>query len=162
MKEGSDIVENAKRKARAYAGKTDVPILGLDSAFVIEGESLDPARVRRNALEGRDESSMAQNEIAEAMFQFYQNIAKKHGGRVPAYWEDASALALPDGELRIEVSRRPVILTAEPHGEINPLFPVRCLYIDAASGKYAVDQTQEDHKKEMQPYKEALVRLLRL
>lgn len=67
VEEGSDILENARAKAMAYAGKTDLPILGLDTAFVIPGEDLDPAKVKRNALGGRDERSLAVEEIAQAM-----------------------------------------------------------------------------------------------
>ncbi len=40
VEEGSDIVWNAEEKARAYAEKTSLPIVGMDSAFVVDGEAL--------------------------------------------------------------------------------------------------------------------------
>ncbi|MCR4311771.1 MAG: hypothetical protein NUV56_00650, partial [Candidatus Uhrbacteria bacterium] len=52
-REGSDIVQNARQKALVYVQKVDFPVLGMDSAFRIEGEVADPALVKRNALDGR-------------------------------------------------------------------------------------------------------------
>lgn len=158
--EGSDIVENARRKATAFRGLTDLPILGMDSAFVIPGEDMDPAMVRRNALEGRDEAIMSRNEIAEAIIAFYCSIAVRHGGSIPAYWEDAFALSLPDGTARKEQSHRPVTLTTKVRGEINPHFPMRSIYIVGPTGKYVADQTPDDELLEMQPFSAALKRLL--
>lgn len=160
VEEGSDIAKNAEAKARAYLGKTDLPILGLDSAFVIPGEDLDPAKVRRNTLAGRDEKSMNEQEIVEAMIAFYQGIVKRRGGPVPAYWDDATALVLPDGTVKHERDRRPVELTDSVHGEVDPHFPLRSIYIIGATGKYAVDQTEEDERKELRPFQEALERIL--
>lgn len=162
VEEGSDIAVNAERKARAYVGKTQLPILGLDSAFVIPGEDFDPAKVRRNALAGRDETAFSAEEIAGLMIAFYREIVKRRGGPVPAYWEDALALVSPDGTIRSERSRRPVMLTDTIHGKINPHLPLRSLYIVEATGKYVADQTPEDELKEMRPYQEALGRLLGL
>lgn len=162
VEEGSDIHENAVLKARAYLDKTIMPILGMDSAFVIPGEDLDPAKVRRNALAGRDESAMSAEEVAQAMIDFYKNIVERRGRRVQAYWEDAFALILPDGTVRRDVSRRPVALTTESRGTINPHFPLRSLYVVEATGKYAADQTPEEELIEMRPYREALERVLGL
>ncbi len=160
VEEGSDIFENARRKAAAYRGLTDLPVLGMDSAFVIPGEDLDPAMVRRNALAGRDEATMSRDEIADAMIGFYRALALRRGGSVPAHWADAYALSLPDGTMREERSERPVTLTAEVHGKINPHLPMRSLYVVAATGKYSNEQTPEDEALEFLPYAEAVKRLL--
>ena len=162
VEEGSDIAENAERKARVYFGKINLPILGMDSAFVIPGEDIDPAKVRRNALAGRDEADLSAKEVAEFMIAFYREIVKRRGGPVPAYWEDALALVGSDGTVRYGRSRRPVTLTDAVRGQINPHLPLRSLYIVEATGKYVADQTSEDESKEMRPYQEALERVLGL
>lgn len=162
VEEGSDILENAERKARAYYGKTDLPILGIDTAFVIQGEDLDPALVKRNALAGRNESDLSQEEIAKAIMTFYRDIAERHGGRAPAFWRDALALVLPDGSVRREVDKRPVILTGEVYGEPDPYFPLRAMYIVEATGKYVADQTPEEELVDLRPFQEALIKLLEL
>jgi inosine/xanthosine triphosphate pyrophosphatase family protein len=162
VEEGSDINLNAEMKARAYFGKTDLPILGMDTALVIPGEDLDPAKVKRNALEGRDETSLTQDEIAHAMSSFYAKIVERHGGRLSAYWEDVFALLLPDGSTRRERDTRPIIITPTIHGTLDPYFPLRSMYIVEPTGKYVADQTPEDHVVELRPYAEALKRLLEI
>jgi len=160
VEEGSDIEANAEMKARAYVGKTDLPILGMDTAFVIPGEDLDPAKVKRNALGGRDESEMSREEIGQAIVAFYRAIAERRGGRVEAYWEDVFALILPDGTIRRERGRRPVTLTSEIRGVPDPYFPLRSMYIVGLTGKYSIDQTPEEYMAEFEPYRSALKRLL--
>lgn len=160
VEEGSDIAENARRKAAAYRAVTELPVLGMDTAFVVPGEDLDPAMVRRNALGDRDESQMNRDEIAQAILDFYRYLAQRHGGRVAASWEDAFALSLSDGNIREDRSHRPVVLTSEVHGPVNSHFPMRSMYIVGPTGKYVADQTPEDEALELQPIATALKRLL--
>lgn len=160
VEEGSDIRRNAEMKALAYRELTDLPILGLDSAFVIPGINLDPAKVKRNALEGKDEASMTREEVAEAIVAFYRCLVVVNGGPMPAYWEDASVLVMPNSETRAVTCRRPVILTGEVQGKLNPAFPLRSMYIVEPTRKYVCDQTVEDERLELAPYREALERLL--
>ncbi len=158
--EGSDIAKNAENKARAYAGKTDLPILGMDSALVIPGEDLDPAKVRRNTLAGRDESTMTPEEIAQAMIAFYVSIVERRGENVSAYWEDAFTLLLPDGTIRHERDQRHIILTKHVHGTVDPHLPIRSLYMVVPTGKYVADQTPEEELIGLQPCAKALQHLL--
>ncbi len=54
---------------------------------------------------------------------------------------------------------RPVILTDEVRGEVDPYLPVRGLYIAKASGKHALEQSEEEELMELQPITDALVRI---
>lgn len=158
--EGSDIAWNAEAKARAYVGKTSLPIIGMDSAFLVDGEALDPAQVRRNALVGRDETSMTQEEIAEAMLRFYGAIAEKHGGAVSACFVDVFVGVFPDGSRRVARGERQVTLTAAVRQPLHIYFPLRSMYIAHATGKYGCEQTLAEEMQELRPYREALERLL--
>ncbi|MBI4139230.1 hypothetical protein HY479_03735 [Candidatus Uhrbacteria bacterium] len=160
VEEGNDLDQNAEAKAKAYAGKTDLPILGMDTAFVIPGENIEPAMVKRNALDGRDESSMTCDEIANAMVEFYRKIAARHGGTAKALWKDVFALILPDGSVKREYGERPVTLTGEVRGKVDPHLPLRSMYIVESTGKYTADHTPEEHLIELRPYQDALKRLL--
>ena len=161
VEEGSDVEENAKQKCAAYREKTDLPILANDTAFVIPAEpDLDPAKVRRNTLAGKDERLLSRDEVAQIYTSFYKNLAAKHGGRLPAYWLDVYALSPPDGDVIIESGRRDVILTNTIHYPVDPGFPMRFLYIVVASGKYCADQTEEDEEFEMESLREALEKLI--
>lgn len=159
--EGSDIVENAVLKAKAYLGNVDMPVVGLDSSFAIEGELLDPAKVRRNALAGRDESAMTQEEIGQLMVEFYQEVARRHGGEARGQWTDAFAIVTPDGTVKTEQGVRPVVLLDHPTGPIDWHFPLRAMYKSVAvTGKHPSEQTEEEEWLELAPYREALERLL--
>jgi len=149
VEEDGSLVENARKKAVAYIGKTDKPVLGMDTAFYIDGEEIDPLAVKRNALGGADEKDFSQEEIAEKMHAFYRKIAEKHGGDVEAYFEDASVLIFADGSERVEVNQRAVILTSEAVGERELYFPVRNMYKVAATGKYVADSDEEDEFVEL-------------
>ena len=149
VEEGTDIAENARRKALAYSRATGFPVLGMDTGFVIEGEDLDSACIRRNALVGRDESTMTAEEIAFTMVGYYGAIALRHGGTVPAYSDDAFAVVYPDGHIREARGQRPVTLTAVPDSPLNIRMPLRSMYIVGPTGKRPSQQTEDDERIEL-------------
>lgn len=160
--EGDDLTENAIKKAKAYLGKTDLPIIGMDMGFFVDGVILDPAKVKRNAIGDADERSMSAKEIGERMFLYYQQLAKKHGGKVEGYFLDVFAIIQPDGRVQTSQSRRDLILTDKKKGKIDHHFPLRCLYRVASTGKYVAEQTKEEEiNLELAPYTNALMKLLR-
>ncbi len=157
VKEGGDMLENARLKAASYAGKTDLPVIGMDTGLYIAGEKLDVATPKRNALEGADESALSQEEIAKRLDAFYRGIADKHGGSVEGYWNDFTVLRFPDGTEFVQEDKRHIILTNERRGEMDIYFPVRGLYKVAENGKYIVDQTEEESVHvELGPFTRAL------
>ena len=84
------------------------------------------------------------------------------GGPVSAYWEDAFALVLPEGSIREETGRRPVTLTGEIHGVVDPFFPLRSLYRSDTTGKYFAEHSPEEELIELRPYRDALLRVIGL
>jgi leucyl-tRNA synthetase len=160
VNEDGDLLENAKQKALAYLGKVDLPILAGDSGFFIEGEKIDPVKVKRNALNGEDENNLSQEQIAEKLSPYYQEIARKHGGEVAAFMRDTFALVLPDGEVVTTESDREVILTDKIVGKVDIFLPIRSLYKSKATGKYVADQDEAEVAKELSPYSNSLVNLL--
>jgi hypothetical protein len=157
--EGTDIQENARIKALAYLGKTDLPILGNDAALYLDGEELDPALTKRNALEGMDESQLSQEDIRDAIISFYKSLVQKRGELIPGTWKDIYALVMPDGSIHVEISLRPILLTDTVMGEVHPYFPMRSMYINVLTGKYTAQQSEEEHLQEMQPIIDALSKL---
>ncbi|MCK4554494.1 class I tRNA ligase family protein, partial [Candidatus Parcubacteria bacterium] len=158
--EDGDLFENAKNKALAYRDKTDLPILGTDTGFYIKDETIDPVKVRRNALKGENEKDLSQEQIAKKMFNYYKEIARKNGGQVDAYWKDCFVLSLPDGSIKKSESKREVILTDQISGEIDIYIPIRCLYKPKVTGKYVSEQNQDEELKELEPITNSLAQLL--
>jgi len=158
--EDGSLEENSKNKASAYKGKTDLPILSVDSAFFIENEKIDPVKVKRNALNGADEHSFSQEEIADKMVKYYQEIAKKHGGKVDASWVDNWTLVLPDGSTKSVTTKREVWLTDKFNEKLDINFPIRSLYVVKTTGKYGNAQTEEEEIIELKPVIAGLKELL--
>jgi hypothetical protein len=160
VEEGTDIEENARIKAGPYLGQTDLPILSNDVALYLDGVALDPALTKRNALEGMDESQLTQIEIRDAIIAFYKRLVQENGGPIPGVWRDVYVLTLPDGTQHREISERHILLTDKVVGEVHPYFPMRSMYINVPTGKYAAQQSEEEHLKDMQPIIDALQRLM--
>jgi leucyl-tRNA synthetase len=153
------LAENAQKKARALAEKTNLSVIADDTGFFIDGVEIDPVTVKRNALTGVDEKTLTVEEIGAKMSDYYKDIARKNGGKVDAYWKNALCLITPEKFAIHSEGVRPVILTDEVHGVVDPHLPVRGLYIAKASGKYALEQSEEEELKELQPITDALKQL---
>ncbi len=161
VNEGSDLAQNAEAKARAYFQKTDLPIIGMDTGLFIDGVQNDPAKVKRNALGDADASSLSPEEIGSRMNAYYRKIATSRGGEVPGYFLDALALLQPDGTVHRATAKREIVLTDRQKGEMDPHFPIRCLYRIKATGKYAAEQTEDEEiNKDLLPLTDALMSLL--
>lgn len=156
---GATLAENALLKARAYRGKTELPILANDTGVWVEGEGMVTAP-KRIALGGKEEKDMTKEEIAAAMLAFWKGIAAKHGGSAEAAFPEAFALILPDGTERTKDSRREITLTDTEFGTPHIQFPLRSLYISKITGKPAVTHMQEEDDAELAPVREALLSLL--
>jgi leucyl-tRNA synthetase len=158
--EDGDVHDNSLMKAQAYAGKTDLPILGMDTGLLLEGVTMDPAKVRRNALEGADEDSLSQEEIAQRMQKHYRGIAAERGGEVDGYFLDILTLVLPDGSTRVAESRRELVFVDELKGKVDPHFPLRNIFKSRATGKFAAEHSADEDLLDLRPYTRALTELL--
>lgn len=156
---GKTLAENAELKARAYFGKTDLPILANDTGFYVEGEGLVEAP-KRLALGDRLEKELTQTEIAEALQEFWKSIATKYGGEVDAAWPEAFVLLYPNGSLKKVESRREILLTDKEFGPLHLTMPLRPLYISKMTGKPAIQHTLAEEDYELTPVRDALVSLL--
>lgn len=156
---GKTLAENAELKARAYFGKTDLPILANDTGFYVEGEGLVEAP-KRTALGERSEKEMTEEEIARALLEFWKGIARKYGGEVDAAWPEVFVLVLPDGSSRTVESRREILLTDKDFGPLHLTMPLRPLYISKMTGKPAIQHTLAEEDYELTPVRDALVSLL--
>ena len=161
IEEGDNLFENAEKKARAYFGKTKLPILGMDTGLYIAGENLVAARVKRNALDGKDGAGMGQEDIARAMLEYYKKIAETRGGKIDGYWRDCFVLITPEGEVVRTEGRREIELTSLVKEPVDHFFPIRSMYINKSTGKYSADETEEEEiNVGLAPYKKALLDVL--
>ncbi|MDO8522966.1 MAG: leucine--tRNA ligase [bacterium] len=159
LEDGKTLAENSEKKARALAGKTKLSVLADDSGFFIDGAEIDPMMVKRNALNGKDEKSLSVEEIGALMLEYYKKIAAERGGKVDAEWRNSLCLVTSE-KFAIHVeARRPVILTDKPHGAMDPSLPLRPLYMSRATGKYVLEQSEDEEMKELLPIIEGIKKL---
>lgn len=159
VEDGATLAENAEKKARAYFGMVDFPIIANDTGVWVDGEGMILAP-KRLALGDADEKRLSLEEIAERMTAFWKGIATKYGGEVDAAFPETFACVYPDGTCRTADSKREVLLTDRQYGPIHLTLPIRPLYISKATGKAYIDNTEEDEALELKPVRDALVSLL--
>ncbi len=156
---GKTLAENAEIKALAYLGKTDMPVLTNDTGFWVEGEGLVDTP-KRTALGRTTEKDLTKEEIAKALLEFWQGVARKHGGRVNAAWLEAFVLLDPDGTIHTSESRREIILTDQIFGEPHIQLPMRALYISRTTNKPSIQHKKEEELLELKPITDALTKIL--
>ena len=150
---------NAEKKARALAEKTALPVFADDTGFFIDDEEIDPITVKRNALAGLDEKTLSVEAVGARMEKYYQNIATARGGKVDAQWRQALCFITPEKYAMHGEAVRLVVLTNESHGKVDPYLPLRGLYIPKATGKYALEQSEEEELIELQPITDTIKKL---
>ncbi len=150
---------NAEKKARAYFGKTDLPILANDTGFWTETVGQIDAP-KRYALQDEAEDNLTKEEVAEKLITFWRQKATDNGGEVNAAWTEAFVLINSDGSVKHADSRREILLTDKKLGEPHIQMPMRSLYISKVTNKPSLQHTEEEELLEMQPIIEALRKLL--
>jgi inosine/xanthosine triphosphate pyrophosphatase family protein len=156
---GKNLEENALLKAKAYFGKTDMPILSNDTGLYVVGEGLVDAP-KRKALGGSDEKKLTKEEISRKILDFWKGMAKKYGGKVDATWVEAFVIIYPNGEIKKSESRREIVLTDQEFGVPFVEMPIRALYYSKVTGKPAIQHNEADDKLEMKPIEDALRKVL--
>lgn len=162
---GATALECALQKLAAYEGKKlDAPILTADTSVHFEGQDFEPTRVRRAAIEqaGKKESELSREEIGVLMRDFYQDIARKAGGKIPFHYTDAFAILYPDGSKKTYEYTRPYTLTDTIFGELDTNIPMTCMYISEITGKTAFNRTQEEYLQEFAAQKDMAIELFEL
>ena len=162
VEDGKDGPENARKKVLVYKNKYDVPVLGLDTAVLFENEDINPLEAKRVALDGVDETTLSQEEIAEKLLKFYKSIAEKNRGEKEFDYVDHYALLMPDGEIKETECKRTNVLTTESRGDLDIYFPMRNLYYSKITGKRHFESSDEDYFKEFETVTESLKILLGL
>ncbi len=160
IEDGVTIRENSLKKARELRLHTSLPVLADDSGFFIHGSEIDPVTVKRNALGDRDEATLSIEEVAALMVDYYKKIATDNGGTIDAEWHNGMAYIDTSGTEHYEEVIRPVLLTNESHGTVDPYLPIRGLYKSKVTEKYALLQTKEEEHDELRPITTALLKLL--
>ena len=134
---GSNPLENAKIKAKAYYDAFRIPVFSCDSGLYfdeVDEKNQPGTHVRR--VNGKELSDLQ-------MIEHYGNLAKSYGGHLTAKYKNAICLVLDEKTVfsRMESSLEiePFYLVSKPHPKIVPSFPLDAISIQIESGKYFQD-----------------------
>ncbi len=137
---GSNEIENAKIKAKAYYEKTLIPTIGIDDALHIEGipEDLEPkTHVRR--VGGRELND-------SEMIEYYTNLIHKYGGKLKACWLYGIALYQDTGVKTYNYSKGDFYLVDKVCSKINPGYPLDSITFLPKDNKYLVEMDDDIDK----------------
>lgn len=140
--DGATVVENARKKATAYAQVMGRTVFSMDNALYFDGlsdEDQPGLHVRR--INGHQAST------DEEMVRYYAEFLRNHEGQLGGWWEYAIALGQPDGTSVGDVitSRRQFV--AEPSKVIVEGYPLESIQIDPKTGKYIAEMTLAERAK---------------
>lgn len=130
-------IENATQKATTYYQQLKVPVFSCDSGLYFEGVALeDQPGVHIKRIHGQDLSY-------RGMYDYYQQLADKYGGRLTAYYKNAICLVMSeedifqyDGE---DLQSEKFYIVNKPHEIYKEGFPLDSLSVEITSGKYYYD-----------------------
>ncbi len=141
--DGKTAVENARKKALAYAKALGKPVFSMDNALYLEG--LKPEE--QPALHVRRLKGIPTRPTDQEMVDYYSKFIGKIGDRVNGYWEYGICIANPDGNYKETVVRAPRIFVNKPSTVVQNGYPLESLQIEPESGKYMSELTQEESDK---------------
>lgn len=143
---GKTAEENAVEKAAAWYRMAKMPVLALDAGLLfLDLPDDDPdqpgVHVRRAAGHAMDD---------EEMLWWFAGVARRHGGRLRAAWQDSYCIMrTPDDFRTFTFTRRMLepnafIITDTPCEERLPGWPLNSISIDIPTGKYWLRMTDAD------------------
>ncbi|HET7098984.1 MAG TPA: non-canonical purine NTP pyrophosphatase [Patescibacteria group bacterium] len=138
VEDGKTAVENARKKAIAYAKTLGKPVFSMDNALYLDG--LPPEK--QPGLNVRRINGYTERPTDEQMINYYSKLIASLGNRIDGYWEYGVCIAAPDGRYQETIIKTPRIYVSEPSSVIQNGYPLESLQIEPVSGKYMSELTQ--------------------
>ena len=134
---GNSPVENAKIKALAFYNAFSLPVFSCDTGLYFKDvpQKYQPgAWVRR--VNGHQMSD-------EEMISYYAGLAKKYGGQITAYYQNAICLVMSENEIYTladqSLHSEEFIISSKPHKTRTKGYPLDSLSVHIESGKFYMD-----------------------
>lgn len=147
VEDGKTPEENALKKAIAGFKAIQMPTLGVDYWFYIEGisEGMQPGPFVRRIFIG---SEGARKEATDQeMLDYYTGVIRDLGGRTSGLWTSGVALVVAEDKTYTETFTRKTILTSKMSPRRTEGEPLNSIQIDLGTGKYFTDLTAKEWLK---------------
>lgn len=140
---GSNPLENACIKAISYYDAIKRPVFSCDSGLYIDGlpssVQIGASVKRQNGIEMTDEQ----------MIEYYSNTAKNNGGQLTAQYKHAICLVINKNEvyelMDESTTGSKFIISSVPHTKRIKGFPIDSLSVNIQTGKYYLDEHNNDY-----------------
>ena len=146
VEDGETPLENAEKKARGYFKEFKSPVFACDTGLYLEGlKDEDQPGVNVRRVGGKELSD-------DEMIEHYSGIARKNGGEIIGWYENAIYLIL-DEETEFsyqgtEISSEKFIISEKICKKKLPGFPIDSLSKEIQSGKYYLEIDNESETKD--------------
>jgi len=146
IEDGKTPLENAEKKARGYFKEFKIPVFACDTGLYLKGlKSEDQPGVNVRRVDGKELSD-------DEMIEHYSKIARKNGGEIVGWYENAIHLILDEktefSYQGIEISSEEFIISEKPYKERLSGFPIDSLSIEIQSGKYYLEIDNKSENKD--------------
>lgn len=138
--DGESVVENARKKAVAYAKHLNTIVLSMDNGLFFAG--LVPAS--QPATHVRRIPGSITRPTDEQMLSYYVKLVRSLGEKAKAHWEFAICIANPRGEYQETVIKSPRIFVSVPSQQMIAGYPLESIQIDPLSGKYIAEMSETE------------------
>lgn len=136
--DGKTALENAHKKAAAYAQALGQTVLSMDNALYIAGLS----QSEQPGLNVRRIPGSVGRPTDEELLSYYLGLVRNLGERVNGRWEYGICLAHPDGKLFETTIISPRIFVSSPSKKLVPGYPLESIQIEPETGKYISEMSQ--------------------
>jgi inosine/xanthosine triphosphate pyrophosphatase family protein len=138
--DGQTAIENARKKAIAYAEALNQTILSMDNALYLDGLTDD----QQPGLNVRRIGNGDKRPTDEDLLRHYSEVIKRLGGRINGHWEFGVCIANSQGSLGEINIISPRVFTSEISTKVVPGYPLESLQVDPESGKYIAEMQQSE------------------
>jgi leucyl-tRNA synthetase len=167
---GKNLVENAKIKAIEYSKHTDLPVLSIDSGLEsseidLHFETKSQALLNYSKAVGRtDEYQFTDEEIADAIIEYYTKLINDAGGKVEAQMSDHLVIAQNGKLLDHKNAIRKIVLYDQKSSIVDINVPLNSLYrpkvLENINDKFGSELDQLEKDLFLQPLYNAFEKLL--
>lgn len=138
--DGKTALENAIKKALAYAKALNMTVLSMDNALYFD----ELAPNEQPGLHVRRIPTDSERPSDDEMLRYYAALVSRFGERTSGRWEFGVCIASPDGKYETTTILSPRIFTNIPSASIVPGYPLESMQIDPETGKYISEMSQEE------------------
>jgi hypothetical protein len=160
---GKTLADNSRLKVLPYIGRYSLPVIANDSGLFFDPsitEIQDPVKVKRNALGGKDENEFEQEEISRMMFNYYRELARRHGGIINCQMKDVFSLLTPSGIIYQRETVRDYELVDRDVEKYDLYHPLNSLRISKITSKFMDEMLEEEDKLDKRILVDALQELI--